>query len=148
VEVGIETVVWDHQEVEQKNKTDEISVDDGAVTGIQSIMEAASAVVSLSGVAMMITAAPVNAPEKSKAKKPLVHPKGKHQQLKRRNLHPQVMFRYFGYIFLNSVGTRLIMAQRVSPSQKIVQTMYLRIGSITSGRGTEIMHYRLHTRVS
>jgi hypothetical protein len=67
--VEVETVVWDQPEAEQKNKADEISVDDGAVIGIQSIMEAA-AVVSLSGVSMIITAAPANAPKKSNAKKP------------------------------------------------------------------------------
>jgi hypothetical protein len=33
VKVGIESVVWDHPEAEQRIKTDEISVDDGA-TGI------------------------------------------------------------------------------------------------------------------
>jgi hypothetical protein len=69
VEVETETVVWDHPEAEQKNKADKISVDDGAVTGIQSIMEAA-AVVSLSGVGTTITAALANCPKKSKAKKP------------------------------------------------------------------------------
>jgi hypothetical protein len=38
VKVEIESVVWDHPEVEQKIKVDEISVDDGA-KGIQSVME-------------------------------------------------------------------------------------------------------------
>jgi hypothetical protein len=33
-----ETVVWDHPEAKQTNKADEISVDAGAVTGIQSVM--------------------------------------------------------------------------------------------------------------
>jgi hypothetical protein len=68
VKVGIESVVWDHPEAEQKIKVDEISVDDGA-TGIQSVMEAASAVVSLSGVTTTKTALAVG-PKKPKAKKP------------------------------------------------------------------------------
>jgi hypothetical protein len=110
VEVENETVVWDHLEAEQKNKADEMYVDDGAVKGIQSIMEAAAVVASLSGVATTITAAPDNGPKKSKAKK-LVHPRGKRRPLKRRNLAPQVMIRYVGYVFLNSAGARLIMAQ-------------------------------------
>jgi hypothetical protein len=65
VEVETDTVVWDHPESEQKNKADEISVDDGDVTGIQSVMEAASAVVSLPGVATTITSL-TNGPKKSK----------------------------------------------------------------------------------
>jgi hypothetical protein len=38
--VEVDTVVWDHPEAEaeQTNKADEISVDDGDVTGIQSII--------------------------------------------------------------------------------------------------------------
>jgi hypothetical protein len=69
VKVGIESVVWDHPEAEEKIKADEISVDDGA-TGIQSVMEAAAAaVVSLSGVTTMKTALAVG-PKKSNAKKP------------------------------------------------------------------------------
>jgi hypothetical protein len=32
VEIDTETVVWDHPEAEQKNKSDEIYVDDGAAT--------------------------------------------------------------------------------------------------------------------
>jgi hypothetical protein len=56
--------------VEQKNKADDICVDDGDVTGIKSGMEAAEAVVSLSGVATTITDALVNCLKKSKAKKP------------------------------------------------------------------------------
>jgi hypothetical protein len=70
----------DHLEAEQNNqaayswlsKADEISGDDGAVTGIQSILEAAAAVVSLPGVATTITAVSANAPKKSKAKKPSI----------------------------------------------------------------------------
>jgi hypothetical protein len=68
VKVGIKSVVWDHPEAEQKIKVDEISVDDGA-TGIQSVMEAAAAVVSLSGVTTTKTALDVG-PKKPKAKKP------------------------------------------------------------------------------
>jgi hypothetical protein len=68
MEVGIESVVWDHPEAEQKIKADEISVDDGAI-GIQSAMEAAAVVVSLSGVATMKTALVIG-PKKPKAKKP------------------------------------------------------------------------------
>jgi hypothetical protein len=59
VKVGIESVVWD---------ADEIYVDDGA-TGIQYVLEAASAVVSLSGVTTNKTALAVG-PKKTKAKKP------------------------------------------------------------------------------
>jgi hypothetical protein len=70
VEVETDTVVWDHPEAEQNNKSDVISVDDGAVTGIQSIMEASSSVVSLSDVATTITAALANGPKTSKVKKP------------------------------------------------------------------------------
>jgi hypothetical protein len=68
VTVGIEYVVWDHPEAEQKIKADEISVDDGA-TGIQSVLEAASAVVSLSGVTTNKTALAFG-PKKPKVKKP------------------------------------------------------------------------------
>jgi hypothetical protein len=68
VKVGIESVVWDHPELEQKIKADEISLDDGA-TVIQSVMEAAAAVVSLSGVTTKIIALAVG-PKKTKAKKP------------------------------------------------------------------------------
>jgi hypothetical protein len=72
-----ETAVGDHPEVEQKNqaarpvlsKADKSSGDNDAVTGIQSIMEAEAAVVSLLGVATTIAVAPANAPKKSKAKK-------------------------------------------------------------------------------
>jgi hypothetical protein len=53
----------------ETKKSDEISVDDGTVTGVQSVMEAASAVVSLSGVATTITAL-ANGRKISKAKKP------------------------------------------------------------------------------
>jgi hypothetical protein len=67
-EVGIETVVWDHPEAEQKIKSDEISVDDGT-TGIQSVLEAASAVVALSGVTRKKSAPAVGA-KKPNAKKP------------------------------------------------------------------------------
>jgi hypothetical protein len=70
VEVETDTVVWDHPEAVQKNKSDKISVDDGAVTGTHSIMEAAASVVSLSGAATAITAALANGSKKSKAKKP------------------------------------------------------------------------------
>jgi hypothetical protein len=68
VKVGIESVVWDHPEAEQKIKADEISVDDGA-TGIQSVMGAAAAVVSLSGLTTTKTALAVG-PKNPKAKKP------------------------------------------------------------------------------
>jgi hypothetical protein len=68
VRVVIESVVWDHPEADQKIKADEIYVDDG-VTGIQSLLEAAAAVVSLSGVATKKTAMAV-VPKKPKAKKP------------------------------------------------------------------------------
>jgi hypothetical protein len=108
VEVGIESVVWDHPESEQKIKADEVSVDDGAI-GIQSVMEAATSVVSLSGVATTKSALAIG-PKKFKAKKPSPS-KRKRQPLKRRNLPPQVMISFFCYVFLNSAGTRLIMAQ-------------------------------------
>jgi hypothetical protein len=68
VKVGIESVVWDHPEGEQKIKADGISVDD-AGTGIQSVLEAAPSVVSLSGVTTKKTALAVG-PKKPKAKKP------------------------------------------------------------------------------
>jgi hypothetical protein len=68
VKVGIESVVWDHPKAEQNIKSDEISVDAGA-TGIQSIMEAASAIISLSGLTTTKTALAVS-PKKPKVKKP------------------------------------------------------------------------------
>jgi hypothetical protein len=68
VKVGIESVVWDHPESEQKIKADEISVDDGT-TGIQSVLEAAAAVVALSG-AMSKKSAPAVGAKKPNAKKP------------------------------------------------------------------------------
>jgi hypothetical protein len=68
VKVGIKCVVLDHPKAEQKIKSGEISVDDGT-TGIQSVMEAAAAVVSLSGVTTKKTALAVG-PKKPKAKKP------------------------------------------------------------------------------
>jgi hypothetical protein len=68
VKVGIESVVWDHPEAEQKIKSDEISVDDGA-TGIQSVIEAAAALISLSVVTTKKTALAIG-PKKPKAKKP------------------------------------------------------------------------------
>jgi hypothetical protein len=149
--VEVETVVGDHPEAEQKNqsarKADDISGVDDAVAGIQSIMEASSAVVSLPGAATMITAAPANDPKKSKAKKPSPS-KRKMPATKMKKYGSQVMTRYFGYIFLNSAGTRLIMAQPVFPGQKMVHLMYLQIGYIVSGRGTKIMYYWLPTRVS
>jgi hypothetical protein len=108
VKVGIESVVWDHPEADQMVKEDEILVDDGAA-GIQSVMEAASAVVSLSGVATTKTALAVG-PNKPKAKKPspsnMTTPASKAKKPV-----PQVEIRYFCYVFLNSAGTRLIMAQ-------------------------------------
>jgi hypothetical protein len=68
VKVGIESVVWDHPEAEQNIEADETSVDYGA-TGIQSVLEAASAVVYLSGVTTKKTALAVG-PKKPKVKKP------------------------------------------------------------------------------
>jgi hypothetical protein len=68
VKVGIESVVWDHPEAEQKIKVDEISVDDGT-TGIQSVLEAAAAVVALSGATRKKSAPAVGA-KKPNAKKP------------------------------------------------------------------------------
>jgi hypothetical protein len=68
VKVGIESVVWYHPEAEQKIKSDEISVDDGAA-GIQSVIEAAAVVVFLSGATTTKTALVVG-PKKPKAKKP------------------------------------------------------------------------------
>jgi hypothetical protein len=61
-----DTVAGDHPKVEQNNQAarsvlinaDKSSGHDDTVTGIQSIMEAAAAVVSLLGLATMITAAP------------------------------------------------------------------------------------------
>jgi hypothetical protein len=108
VKVGIESVVWDHPEAEQHIKSDEMSVDDGA-TGIQSVLEAAAAVVSLSGVTTKKTVLAVG-PNKPKAKKP--SPSKRKTPVSKAKKHgPQVMNRYFGYIFLNSAGTMLIMAQ-------------------------------------
>jgi hypothetical protein len=69
VKVGIESVVWDHPEAEQRIKADEVSGNDGA-TGIQSVLEAAAAVVSLSGVTTKKTALAVR-PKKPKEKKPI-----------------------------------------------------------------------------
>jgi hypothetical protein len=68
VKLGIESVVWDHPEAEQNIKADEISVDDGT-TGIQSVLEAAAAVVALSG-ATRKTLAPAVGAKKPNAKKP------------------------------------------------------------------------------
>jgi hypothetical protein len=68
VKGGIESAVWDHPEAEQKIKSYEISVDDGA-TGIHSVMEAAAAVVYLSGVTTKKTALAIG-PKKPKAKQP------------------------------------------------------------------------------
>jgi hypothetical protein len=67
VKVGLEFFVLDHPEAEQHIKADENSVGGGA-TGIQSVMEAASSVVSLSGVTTTNTALGVG-PKKPKAKK-------------------------------------------------------------------------------
>jgi hypothetical protein len=67
VKEGIESVFWNHPEAEQKIKSDEISVDD-CVTRIQSVMETAAAVVSLSGVTTTKNALAVG-PKKPKAKK-------------------------------------------------------------------------------
>jgi hypothetical protein len=92
------------------SKSDNISGDDDAVTGIQSITEAAAAVVSLSGKATMITAMPANAPNKSKGKEPSPS-KREMPATKAKKPAPQVMTRYFGYMFLKSAGTMLIMAQ-------------------------------------
>jgi hypothetical protein len=141
-----ETSVGDHPEVEQNNQaahsvlgnSDKSSGDDDTVTGIRSLMEAAAAVVYLSGVARTITAASTNAPKKPRRRN-LVHSRENCRPLRRRNLPPQVMTMHFGYVFQNSAGKRMIMAQQVSPVQKMIQTMYLRIGSIISGRGTQIM---------
>jgi hypothetical protein len=144
VEVDTETVLWYHLEAEQKIKAKEISVNDGA-TGIQSVMEAAAAVVSLSGVATTKTAL-ANDPQKFKAKKPSPSKRKTPASNAKKPAHP--MIRYFGYVFLNSSGTRPIMAQRVFPGQKMVQTMYLQIGFIISGRDTKIMYCWIHTRVS
>jgi hypothetical protein len=68
VKVGIESVVWDHPDAEQKIKEDEISVDDGT-TGIQSVLEAAAAVVAFSG-ATRKKAAPAVGAKRPNAKKP------------------------------------------------------------------------------
>jgi hypothetical protein len=68
VKVGIEFVPWDYPEAELKIKSDDISVYDGVI-GIQSVMEAAAAVASLSGVTTKKTAMAVG-PKKPKAKKP------------------------------------------------------------------------------
>jgi hypothetical protein len=68
VKVDIESVVWDHPEAEQHIQADENSVDDGA-TGIQSVMEAAAAVVSLSSATTKKIALAVG-PKKPKTKKP------------------------------------------------------------------------------
>jgi hypothetical protein len=96
VEVDTETVVSDHPKAEQKIKEDEIYVDDGA-TGIQCVMEESAAVVSVSGVATTKTALAV-VPKKPKVKKPSPS-KGKNPASKDKKPAPQVMIRYFGYVF-------------------------------------------------
>jgi hypothetical protein len=140
--VGIESVVWDHSEAEQKIKADEISVDDGT-TGIQSVLEAAAAVVALSGATRKKSAPAVGA-KKPNAKKP--------SPSKRKTLAqkpaPPVTTRYFGYVSLNFAGTRLNMAQQLFLHQNMVRTMYLQIGSIISGRGTQVIYWRINTRIA
>jgi hypothetical protein len=131
--------------VEQHNKVNEIIVDDGT-TGVQSVLEAAAAVVSLSGATMKHMCRPLV--QRNPTIRNLVHPRGRRWPQKRRNVIPQVTTRYFGYVSPNSAGTRLIMAQQLFLGQNMVRTMYLRIGSIISGRGTQVIFWPINTRVA
>jgi hypothetical protein len=132
-------------EVEQKNKVDEIIADDGT-TGTQSVLEIASEVVFLSG-ATTNKSVPAVGTKKPNKKKPSPY-KRKTQASKTKKPVPPVTTRYFGYVSPNFAGTRLIMAQQLLLGQNMVQTMYLRIGSIISGRGTQVIYWRINTRVA
>jgi hypothetical protein len=142
VKVGIESVVWDHPEAEQKIKTDKISVDDGT-TGIHPVLEAAASVVALSG-ATRKKVAPAFGAKKPNAKKPS---SSKRKTLAKKPAPPATT-RYFGYVSPNFAGTRLNMAQHLFLGQNIVRTMYLQIGSIISGRGTQVIYWRINKRIA
>jgi hypothetical protein len=125
VKVGIESIVWDHPEAEQKIKEDEMSVDDGT-TGIESTLDAAAAAVALSGATKKKSAPAVGA-KKPNAKKPSL---SKRKTLPKKHAPPPVTTRYFGYISPNFGGTRLNMAQQRFLGKNMIRTMYLQIGSI------------------
>jgi hypothetical protein len=136
--VEVETVVWE---------ADNMSVDDGAVTGRQSIMEAASAVVSLLGVATMITDVPANAPKKSKGKKPSPF-KRKTPATKAKKPAPPSDDQVFWLHFSELCRYKADHSTTNVPGQQMVQTMYLRIGFIISGRYTQGIYLRMNIRVS
>jgi hypothetical protein len=133
-------------EVEQKIKVDEILADDDT-TGIQSILEVAAELVSLSGATTKKTV-PAIGPKKPNAKKPSP---SKRKTLASKAKKPGIPSDYQVFLatfFRNSAGTSLIMAQRLFLVQNMVQTMYLRIGFTISGRGTQVIYWQINTRVA
>jgi hypothetical protein len=137
--VEVETVICDHPEAEQNNqaacsllsKADEISGDDGDVIGCSHDENAASA----------------NAPKNSKAKKPSPSKRKTLATKAKKTESPsddQVCWLRFSELcrYKANHGTMNV------PGQKMVQTMYMRIGFIISGRGTKIMYCWLHTIIS
>jgi hypothetical protein len=127
-EEGIEYVVWDHPEAEQKIKSDEIYVDDGA-TGIQSVMEAAAAVVSFKA----------NKPSPSKRKMPAS---------KAKKPGPPSDDQAFWLRFPELCRDKADHGTKSVPPSKMVHTMYLQLGFIISGIGTQVIYWRINTRLA
>jgi hypothetical protein len=132
-------------EVEQNIKVDYFFADDGA-TGIQSVLEAAAAVVSLSGATTNKTV-PTVGPKKPKVKKPSPS-KRKTLASKVKKPGPPSDDQVFWLCFSELCRYKADHVTTTVPRSNMVQTMYLWIGFIISGRGTQVIYWRINTRVA